>query len=520
MGAETGLAVRYLPMGGRVRLALAGLGGAAGALGHAPFGLWALALVGLATGLALTVPADGARAAFRAGWAFGAGYFLVALHWIVEPFLVDIARHGWMAPFALILMAGGLALFWGAGAALASWSAGPRAGPARRLAALAAWLTLAEICRALVLTGFPWTLVGGIWIDTPAAMMGALVGPYGLTLATWALAALLAFGPLGGTWRGAVGALAVAVLAVTAAFWAGRARVAAAAVPPGAEAPVIRIIQPNAAQHLKWDPDYVPVFMERKLALTAEDGPVAPDAVVWPEVSLPYLLDGSLALQATISEAAKGAPVFIGAQRIDVEGRLLNSMAVLADGGAAARVYDKHHLVPFGEYFPGGMLAAWLGLEGLATTALGGFSPGPGPRVLDLTEAGLGHVLPLICYEAIFPRYAQADGIRADWMVQVTNDAWFGTFAGPQQHLDQARMRAIEQGVPLVRSANTGISAVIDPAGRLVAALPLGESGALDVALPSALPPTPFARTGSWPVFGLLLLALAGFAATRTRFRD
>jgi len=218
---------------------------------------------------------------------------------------------------------------------------------------------------------------------------------------------------------------------------------------------------------------------------------------------------------ARIAAAAQGAVALVGAQRFD-RGNLHNALGVVGPDGLPVAVHDKHHLVPFGEYFPGGQVARWLGLEGLATDYLGGFSPGPGPQLLDLRAAGLGQALPLICYEAIFPRHARTPpgGPRPDWIVQVTNDAWFGRFAGPQQHLAQARMRAVEQGLPLVRAANTGISAVIDPAGRITGALALGTAGALDRPLPAPVPPPPFARLGNAPILAVLA-AVLGWAAWR-----
>ena len=223
----------------------------------------------------------------------------------------------------------------------------------------------------------------------------------------------------------------------------------------------------------------IPVFWQRKLDLTAappgNDG-ARPALVVWPEVTLPYTLGARPDLTAQVAQAGQGSPVIVGAQRFEGT-RLLNSLMVVDRDGRVAAIYDKHHLVPFGEYVPGGQLAAWAGLDGLATTGLGGFSAGPGPRLLDLRDIGLGQVLPLICYEAIFPRHARFDGARPDWIVQITNDAWFGRFAGPQQHLAQARMRAIEQGLPLLRAANTGISAVIDPAGRIAGIVAAGRGG-------------------------------------------
>jgi len=204
-----------------------------------------------------------------------------------------------------------------------------------------------------------------------------------------------------------------------------------------------------------------------------------------------------------IGEAAAGTPVVLGVQR--AQGfDYYNGLIVLGADGTAQSGYDKHHLVPFGEYMPLPWLFRRLGIPALAERVDGGFSAGPGPKLIDIP--GIGAALPLICYEAVFPQHSRSPGARPRLLLQVTNDAWFGTYAGPQQHLAQARMRAIEQGLPLVRSANTGISAVVDARGRVTASLPLGVHGHVDAVLPPALKPTMYARTGDAPVAVLLLL--------------
>jgi apolipoprotein N-acyltransferase len=480
------------------------------ALGHAPVGLPVLTLVGLAGVSMLLARAASPRAAAWIGWAAGTGYFAVTLHWIVEPFLVDIARHGWMAPFALILMAGGLALFWALAALAAVWLV--PAGRVLRGIVWAATLTGAEMLRSALFTGFPWGLIGSVWVDTPLRMLGAWIGPHGMGALTLLIAVALAR-TVGGPARSAWAVIVAGMLAASLCL----GMVALRAVPesPAADRPVIRLVQPNAAQRLKWRADMIPVFWERALTLTADGPPV--NAVIWPEVSLFYLWGTNSAADSRIAEAAQGATALVGAQRLD-GGDLYNTLGVIAPDGTDAAIYDKHHLVPFGEYFPGGQVARWLGLTGLATDYLGGFTPGDGPQILDLRAAGLGRALPLICYEAIFPRHARTPrgSPRPDWIVQITNDAWFGRFAGPQQHLAQARMRAVEQGLPLVRAANTGISAVIDPAGRVTGALALNTTGVLDQVLPAPVAPPPFARVGNAPVL-VLLAGVFGWAAWRRR---
>jgi apolipoprotein N-acyltransferase len=465
------------------------------ASGQAPLGLWWVALPALAALCALVAAAPGARGgAGRALWA-GAGHFGLALSWIVEPFLIDIERHGWMAPFALLLIAFGLALFWAAAGALAH-----RGRP--RTLTFAVALTATEYLRGHVLTGFPWAIPGHVWIDTPVSQGAAVVGADGLTLLAMLVAALAV---TGGIW----GLRAAVVLGCLA--WGGGAAHLDRAPAPDRDV-TLRLIQPNTPQDIKWEAGNAGALFDRLLTLTAAPGPDGrrPDLVIWPETSVPYLLDTSPGVVAEIAAAGQGAPVAVGIQRSDGALRYFNSLAVIAPDGRTAAIYDKFHLVPFGEYMPfGDLLRDAFGITALAAAEGNGYSAGLGPQVLDLGTR-LGRVQPLICYEAVFPGIPQTAPVRPDWLLHVTNDAWFGTLSGPQQHLAQARFRAIEQGLPLLRAANTGISAVIDAQGRIRASLPLGTAGTLDHALPAAQGWTPYVLYGDWPL--VLLLAGAGLA--------
>lgn len=480
--------------GGRTAIKATGLG-AVMALGLAPLGLWPLSLLALALALReLRGTRPGASAWI--GWFLALGYFALGLNWIVEPFMVDAATYGWMAPFALVLMAGGLALFWAAGIGLGALA--PRRGPGL----VAGWSGF-EMLRGYVLTGFPWALPGHVWIDTPLAQLDALIGPFGLTLATLALAALAA----GRGWRAPL-----AAAGLLAATWAYGAWVLSLPAPKAAGV-TLRLVQPNAAQDAKWDPDHAQLFFDRLMSATAAPGQV--DLVIWPETALPYLIEQAPDLPQRISEAARGVPVAVGLQRVERaagEVRGFNSLQVFGPGGALMASYDKHHLVPFGEYIPLGDLAYdWFGIRAFAARTGNAYTAGPGPQVLDLGDK-LGKVLPLICYEAVFPQDLRVS-TRPGWLLQVTNDAWFGTLSGPFQHAAQARLRAIEQGLPLVRVANTGVTEVVDARGRVTAALPFGQEGHLDAALPGALPEPPYARWGEMPA--LLLLAGCALLAIR-----
>jgi apolipoprotein N-acyltransferase len=270
---------------------------------------------------------------------------------------------------------------------------------------------------------------------------------------------------------------------------------------PEPRAQTIRLVQPNAEQALKWDDALAEDFLDRLLTLTAKDTPA--DLTIWPETAVPYMLEYAPEVADMVVSASGGKPVAAGIQREEA-GRYFNSLRVLEGTGLEAARYDKAHLVPFGEYMPLGDLAFdWFGIRAFAAQAGATYSAGPGPAVLDL--GALGKVLPLICYEVIFPREVNAVATRADWMLQITNDAWFGIRTGPFQHFAQARLRAIEQGLPLIRVANTGITAVIDARGRVVDQLPFGTMATLDTHVPGALPPTIYSRWGDGPV--LLLLA-------------
>jgi len=452
--------------------------GVLAALGQAPLDLWPLALWGFALMYLRAQAAASSRQGFWRGWAAGFGYFALALSWIVEPFLVDLARHGWMAPFALVLMAGGLALFWGGAGMLAHRLGG---GAVAWIAAL----TGAELIRSYIFTGFPWALIGHLWIPTPVAQWAAYIGPHGLT--ALALIAAVALACLANRPRWAGLGVAAGV-----AFWGGGLALLGPAEDLS-ERPVVRLVQPNAPQHQKWDPAHIPTFFRRQIEATAVLP--RPDLIVWPETSVPVALNRLEDTRKVMAQAANGVPVVFGIQRYE-DRQVFNTAAVLQSDGALGPLYDKHHLVPFGEYVPFGDLLARFGIHGLAATQGNGFSAGPAPQLLDL--GGLGKALPLICYEAVFPNDVNAAPDRPAFLMQLTNDAWFGQVSGPYQHLAQARLRAIEQGLPLIRAANTGVSAVIDAKGRVLAELPLGVAGHLDHPLPSPSEPTLYTRTGDY----------------------
>ena len=479
--------------------------GAIAAFGQAPYDVPVLMLVGMAAAVALFVRVRRPARAAWIGWCFGLGYFAHTLQWIVSPFLVDVARHGWMAPFALVLLAAGMALFWGA----AFWAARRLAGGRRAWALILTW-PAAEMVRAYLFTGFPWGTPAQATVGVLAGQSLAWAGPYGLTLWMVAVAALLPLLRLGPVWRRAAGA-AVGVFAAAVLIVPPRAS------PVADDRPVLRLVQPNAAQRDKWNAEMIPVFFRRQLDFTAAPAEGrAPDLVIWSETAIPWTLDYAEGALVEIARAGGETPVALGVQRSDGL-RYFNSMVVLDPQGGVVQTYDKHHLVPFGEYMPLGDLMSRFGIRGLAAQFGNGYAAGPGARLLDFGP--LGQALPLICYEAVFAHDVGAAPTRPAFLIQITNDAWFGRGAGPKQHLAQARMRAIEQGLPLARAANTGISAMIDPNGRIVASLPLNTAGFLDAPLPAPLPPTLYSRTGDLPLAVFLTLALAVAAGVKRFWR-
>ena len=435
--------------------------GLVAALGQPPWGLWWLALPAYAVGIRAVVEA---RRPLLAGWLFGTSHMAVALHWIAEPFLVDAATTGWLAPVAVVVTCGGLASFWAVGAAFGLRVVGGPVGVALGVA-------LAELARSWVLTGFPWALPGHVYVLSPALPSAMVYGAHGLGLFALLGAALVAVR------RPLSAVVGLCLWAVPLLLGAAMPSAPGAA----ADAPVVRLIQPNAPQHLKWDPDHVNTFWRRGVELTAGEGAV--DAILWPETAMPYLLERSDDLRQTLSAASGGRPLVIGVQRYGDDDKPRNALALLTGPtGAVARTYDKHRLVPFGEFLPLPGLFAALGIGPMAAQLAGGYGAGEGPEVFDLQ--GVGPVLPLICYESIFPQDLWGLPRRPRVILHLTNDAWFGEGAGPRQHLALARLRAAESGLPVLRSANTGISASIDARGGIREALPLNASGALDAEIP------------------------------------
>ena len=482
--------------------------GLVAALGLDPFGIWGATVLALALLIWRLARSPDARSAFLQALAAGMGWFGLSLSWIVEPFLVEPEIYGWMAPFALILMALGGALFWAIPVALAH-----RLGASWRLRVLgiAAALVLSDWLRGWIFTGLPWALTGHVWIGTPVAQSAAAIGAVGLSALTLTAAALpaLLWRPTEARAAGFAPGAILTVLLIGAVWAGGMARLARPL--PEDRAITLRLVQPNAEQALKWDPEWARVFYQRLIDLSASPGPR--DLVIWPETAVNFLLEDATPVLPDLARAA-AAPLILGIQRREGS-RYYNSLVTVDRAGAVTGIYDKFHLVPFGEYIPWGDAMAKIGISAFAAQQGNGYSPGPGPMVMGAGE--VPPFQPLICYEAIFPQHLRGLSERPGWLLQITNDSWFGQFSGPYQHLAQARLRAVQSGLPLVRVANTGVSAVIDARGGLRETLGLGEMGVIDAPLPGALPETPWMRWGDLPMLALMLAALAASAIRRRR---
>jgi apolipoprotein N-acyltransferase len=514
------------------RAAIALVAGALSALAMAPFNAWPVLFVTFPVAVWLIDGAAAGRwrgvpAAAMSGFWFGLGYFVPGLYWIGYAFLVDAPTFAWLMPFAVLGLPAYLALFSAFGFALARllWTR-----DASRLLALAISLTIGEWLRGHVLTGFPWNAFGYALSEPLAlAQTASLIGLWGMTflcVAIFASPAVLIDGSSRGRKPWIAPMIALLLLGAMGIFGAVRLTL----LPTIMTKVKLRIMQPNLQQDVRFNYSAKADVMQKYLTLSDRaSGPQSTgvrDAqiLIWPESAFPFFLTREADAMAQIADLLpKGTVLITGSVRApDVPPgvritRAYNSIYIIDHDGSVLSVYDKLHLVPFGEYLPFQDLMEKLGFVQL-TKVQGGFIPGTRRRALEIPDAP--RALPLICYEAIFPGNVAARDDRPGWIINLTNDGWFGISTGPYQHLQQARMRAIEEGLPVVRAANTGISAVIDPEGRIVARLGLGIEGVLDASLPTAIPPTVYARFGDVPaatiVFAALLLVIRRRISRRT----
>ena len=496
--------------------------------------------------------------AFATGWLFGFGYFAAGLWWLGAAMLVDAAAFAIFIPFAVLVLPAICGVYFGLATLVARqfWS-----DSAFRIFALAAALALFELLRGTLFTGFPWNEIGVMAAPSVLLMQtGSLVGAHGLTLiAVIVFSSLAVIADRRG--RRPVLAIALGLLVFHLGFGAWRLWAHPTAFVPGVD---VRVVQPNIAQNEKWDEDEANGIFQRHIDLTAMRAPpgeivgagsAAPDAavdpdsagsggggaavtpgqapapmpapmpvptrtlVVWPETSFPFLLTHRPDAIATIADTLRpGETLIAGAARVEgtsaEDARYYNSVYVIDDEGRIVDARDKTHLVPFGEYLPFQNILEKFGLRQIADAMPGGFSPGSLRERVPLE--GAPSFLPLICYEIIFPGEIDvgAPDTRPGFLVNDTNDAWYGDTPGPYQHLRLAELTAVSFGLPLVRSANTGVSVVTDAYGRQIGGLALGSTGTIETALPQAAAATIFARFGAIPFWAAFvstcMLAMVG----------
>jgi len=541
------IADRFVLSNGWKRALAAFLAGAVGALAMPPVSLFPFLIVTMTLAVWLV---DGAVAEFhegdsypdsrrsqhlanawvaaKIGWWIGFGYHVAGLWWLGAAFLVEADQFAWALPLGVIGLPAGLAIFTAIGFFLARlfWTTGPS-----RILVLAVALAVSEWLRGNILTGFPWNDFGmAFGANLLLAQSASLIGLNGLNLLAVAICAAPAVLADRSARKLSVLTAGLALVSLCALFGFGALRLA---VPPVPSQPNVRlrIMQPNLAQDDKFRGEYKDAILKHYLDLS--DRATSPQTsgigdvthLIWPESAFPFILSRDVdALKLIGAFLPPTTTLITGAARMEqgpqVRGqrprnRYYNAIQVIQSGGMILDSYDKVHLVPFGEYLPLGRWVEAIGLRQFVHIP-GGFESGPRRAVLH--APGLPAIAPLVCYEAIFSGEvmpADSSGPRPELMLNVTNDAWFGITPGPYQHFAQARLRAIEEGLPLIRAANTGISAIVDPYGRILSQLPLGIEGVLDGELPKPIAAPVFARHPLPAPLGLALFMLLCAAILR-----
>ncbi|TKD52335.1 apolipoprotein N-acyltransferase [Sphingomonas baiyangensis] len=508
--------------------------GAAAACGFAPLELWLLTVLGLAWLAWSAHQAASLRGALLRGWWWGLGHFTINNNWIQHAFDFQDKMPPVLGYFAVVLLAVYLAVYPAIAAGLAWRLASPRAagdastppGGAFALVFGAAWIA-SEWLRATMFTGYAWNPVGVVWLPVPGvSWLAAWIGTYALSGLTALAGAALIVARFGGR-RLALGVWAVLSLAAVAGLFVRDATITATN-----DTPRVRVVQPNIGQEAVRSEDYDARVLGTLAMLSGTPQPF-PRLVVWPEGAVNYFIepgyperfywkgDPQLIRQRIAAALGPRDQALVGGNALafdaagEVSGIGNSIFRVGPDATLGARRYDKAHLVPYGEYLPMAWILEPLGLRRLVQGEVD-FVPGPGPQSLGVP--GFGRIGMQVCYEIIFSGETVDRADRPDMLFNPSNDAWFGTW-GPPQHLAQARMRAIEEGLPILRSTPTGISAVIDARGRLLASVPHETAGAAETVMPPPLPPTPFSRIGNLAALLVALVMLAGAVAIRRRAR-
>ena len=438
------------------------------------------------------------KQSFFLGWFLGFGYFFFSLMWITEPFLVRPKETGILAPFALILLTASLSIFWG----IAFWCSSLKNDYRSKfmsLFRLATFFSLAEILRSFIFTGFPWVIFGVAFVETPLGQSLAIFGPYWLTAIIIFLSCLMLTG-----FRGTI----IAVVGFTTLFLYGANRTNK--IVNSQPTVKVRTVQPNIDQKDKWIPELSSSHLEKLFSISKRNLEEV-DLVIWPETAVQFFLEYKRDFSEQISKEI-GRPIILGARKYKKDkNELFNSAYILDQMGEIQNSYDKKHLVPFGEYIPFSTFINKINLKGLASDGITGFTIGKGESRMKID--GIPPFAIMICYESIFSYEIDFNTKGVDWLIHLTNDAWFGSYSGPQQHLMHSQARAIEQGLPVLRSANTGISAFIDPYGRIVQKLDLNSEGYFDSVLPDKLKTTIYSSWGAknWNILLVSLIVLMGY---------
>ena len=519
--------------------------GAVSAIGFAPLGFWPAGLLALALWIAIVDRVDSRKRAFLAGWLFGLGHFLVGLNWIAKAFTFQAAMPEWMGYIAVILLSLYLAIY-PAFTALGAWVLG-KGRPIVFILAFAGFWIITEWLRSWVFSGFIWNPLGVIMLESPFSSSIRSIGTYGfsgIVIGIAGLSGLAIGGLMNAQWRIVGRSVFALVITGIGAVLLGPLG-SGGALPNSGGQPNITVVQPNIGQQDKWQVGYGDQNFAKLARLTLRKNMGKDDLshndepriLFWPEAAIPdYLETGypqryyygrppTLVRAELASLMQPGDVLVLGALKLEFDeggapderraiGARNSVFAMNSDSELLGR-YDKSHLVPYGEYLPMRPLLSALGLSRLAPGDFD-FWPGPGPRSLDL--GALGKAGLQVCYEIIFSGQVVHREDRPDFIFNPSNDAWFGSW-GPPQHLAQARLRAIEEGLPVIRSTPTGISAVITSKGKIVEAIPMGQAGRIDTKLPLAESPTLFARYGNALPLGFALILLICAIAIRLRAR-
>jgi apolipoprotein N-acyltransferase len=465
---------------------------------------------------------DGSRtpwASARLAYVFALGFFVAGLYWIAAALFVDIASFWWALPFAVLGLPAFLSLYPAAAMLLTALASRRFKLPATaRVCLFAIAWSAAEWLRGHLLTGMPWNLTGYVWSggfpgSLTVLQSVAAIGIYGLGFVTVLAASFVvllgvpSLSPISAARRWTPAFISAALILIPAIGGAIRLDLS-----PTKETGIwLRLVQPSISQSLKWDGGAAEENFRRLIELSAAKAAHPLAAILWPEAATTSLLDRDPVHRKAIGAVApKGGYVLTGALRANPPPgtvvQVWNSIEAIDATSEIRASYDKAHLVPFGEYMP---LRDVLPLKKITPGTID-LSAGPGPTTIALP--GLPAVSPLICYEAIFPDAIVDRSARPDWLLNVTNDAWYGRSSGPYQHFAIARTRAVEEGLPLVRVANNGISGVIDPEGRVLARTNLDDVTYADVALPAPGAKTPYALIGDWSFLALLIVGLVPVA--------